>query len=95
MSAYIIVDIKVKDPVRYEHYKQLAQESIAAHGGRYIVRGGKVETLEGTWPLNRLVVLEFESVERARAWYDSLEYAEGKALRNEVADARMILVEGL
>ena len=95
MSAFIIVEIEIRDAEPYERYKQLAPPSIAAYGGRYIVRGGDVETLEGDWKPRRLVVLEFPTVDLARAWWSSFEYAEGKELRQSCADTKMILVAGL
>ncbi len=95
MSAYIVVEINVKDAQTYERYKQLAPPSIAAYGGRYLVRGGKTETLEGEWHPARLVLLEFPSAEQARAWWNSPEYAEAKALRQASAATEMILVEGI
>lgn len=95
MSAYVVVQVSVKDPEKYERYKSMAPASIAQHGGRYLVRGGKTETLEGTWRPSRFVVLEFPSMERARAWWKCAEYAEAKALRNATADTEMLLVEGL
>jgi uncharacterized protein (DUF1330 family) len=95
MSAYLIVQVTVKDPVRYEQYKAMAPVSIAQYGGRYIVRGGKTETLEGSWSPKRIVVLEFPSMERAREWWNCAEYAEAKALRQATTDTEMLLVEGL
>ncbi len=95
MPAYVIVDIEVTDPVRYEEYKKMAGPTVPAHGGRYIVRGGKVETLEGTWPTGRFVVLEFPSAERAREWWGSEDYAAAQALRHAAARSKMILVEGV
>ena len=95
MPALIIVDIEVLDPVRYEDYKRLASDTIAAHGGRYLVRGGKSEVLDGEWQPRRLVVLEFDSMERAKAWRDSPEYAEAKKVRDRCARANMIVVEGV
>lgn len=94
MSALIIVDIEVTDPVLYEDYKRLASASIAAHGGRYLVRGGRSEVLDGTWAPRRLVVLEFDSMEKAKAWRESPEYAEAKKVREGCARANMIVVEG-
>lgn len=94
MSAYVVVQIEVEDPVRYAEYKRIAPPSIAAYGGRYVVRGGACEILEGTWLPPRLVVLEFPTAERARAWWDSPEYAEAKALRQESARTEMLLIEG-
>jgi uncharacterized protein (DUF1330 family) len=95
MPALIIVDIEVLDPVRYDEYKRLASAAIAAYGGRYLVRGGKSEVLDGEWKPRRLVVLEFDSMERAKAWRDSPEYAEAKKVRDECARANMIVVEGV
>jgi uncharacterized protein (DUF1330 family) len=95
MAGYIVVQIAVKDAQQYEQYKQLAADSLAAYGGRYIVRGGAVEALEGSWLPKRLVIIEFPSAERAREWWHSPEYAAGKALRHAVASSEMLLVEGL
>jgi uncharacterized protein (DUF1330 family) len=95
MTALIIVDIEVLDPVRYDDYKRLASAAIAAFGGRYLVRGGKSEVLDGEWQPRRLVVLEFDSMERAKAWRDSPEYAEAKKVRDECARANMIVADGV
>ncbi len=94
MPAYLIVQITVRDAATYERYKELAPAAIAAYGGRYVVRGGATEVLEGSWHPGRLVVLEFPSVERARAWWSSPEYEAAKALRQASADTEMLLVEG-
>lgn len=95
MPALIIVDIEVTDPVRYEDYKRLASASIAAHGGRYLVRGGASEVLDGDWTPRRLVVLEFDSFEQAKGWRASPEYAEAKKVREGAARSNMIVVESL
>jgi uncharacterized protein (DUF1330 family) len=95
MAAYVVVEIEVKDPVRYERYKELAPPAIAQYGGRYLARGGKTETLEGSWSPKRLVILEFPSMDRARAWWSSKEYAEAKKLRHECATSEMVVVEGV
>jgi uncharacterized protein (DUF1330 family) len=95
MSAYVIVQVDIHDPVAYERYKAMAPASIAAHGGRYIARGGHSEALEGQWEPCRVVILEFESVERAKQWIDSAEYREARSLRHASAHTRMIVVEGL
>jgi uncharacterized protein (DUF1330 family) len=94
-AAYVVVQIRVRDAARYEEYKGLAPASIAKYGGRYVIRGGKSEVLEGSWHPSRFVMLEFPSVERARAWWNSEEYAPAKALRQAVADTEMLLVEGI
>jgi len=95
MSAYVIVDIRITDPVVYEEYKKVSHLSVKAFGGRFLARGGRTEVLEGTWQPNRLVVAEFESVERAREWWASAEYREPKALRQKSSVTNMILVEGV
>jgi len=94
MAAYIIVDVTIHDAENYEGYKKLTPASIEAYGGKFIVRGGKTETLEGNWPTGRIVVLEFPSIERAKEWWASDEYAPAKAIRQANAYTKMILVEG-
>ena len=74
MSAYVIVDIEVTDPEAYEDYRSQVPALVAKHGGKYLVRGGPFEILEGDWSLNRLIVLEFPSMEAAKEFYDSEEY---------------------
>jgi uncharacterized protein (DUF1330 family) len=93
MAAYVIVDIEVTDPETYQKYIEVAPATIEAYGGRYIVRGGAAEKLEGDWDPRRVVVLEFESLERAKAWWASDEYAEPKKLRQSASNANMIVVE--
>jgi uncharacterized protein (DUF1330 family) len=93
MAALVIVDIAITDPTRYEEYKRLAAPTVAAHGGRYLVRGGRVETLEGAWRPGRLVVLEFPTSERARQWWASEAYRPAKELRHECARTEMILAK--
>ena len=95
MSAYLIVEIEVHDPEGYEDYKKLAGSTVEAHGGKYIVRGGKTEVLEGDWQPKRLVVLEFESMDRAKEWLNSEDYREPREMRHRTAKTRMVLVEGL
>ncbi len=95
MSAFVIVDVKVTDPVRYEDYKHLAAPTVAEFGGRYVVRGGAAEVLEGDSSPGRVVVLEFPTAERAKDWWSSDSYAEAKAIRYASATSTMILVEGV
>jgi uncharacterized protein (DUF1330 family) len=95
MPAYIIVDIDVHDTDGYEAYKQAAGPSLAAFGGRYLVRGGASRVLEGGWTPHRMVVLSFPSAERAFAWWDSPEYRPIRAIRERTARTSMILVEGV
>ena len=95
MSAYVVAEIEVDNPEGYEEYKKLAPPPIAAFGGKYIARGGRAENLEGDWKPTRIVILEFESVDKAKNWLDSEEYREAKALRHEHAKSKMIVVEGV
>lgn len=95
MSAYVIVDIHITDPVRYSDYKELAPAAVARYGGSYLARGGTVETLEGDWQPGRLVILEFPTVVAAKAWLDSPEYAPAKALRHQAARSTMVVVAGV
>jgi uncharacterized protein (DUF1330 family) len=95
MAALVIVEIEITDPVRYEEYKKLAAPTVAEHGGKYVARGGEVETLEGAWRPGRVVVLEFPSAERARQWWGSEAYGPAKELRHACARTEMILVEGV
>lgn len=94
MPAYIIVDVTIHNPENYAGYVKLTPGTLKAYGGKFIVRGGKTETLEGNWQPERFVVLEFPSVEKAKQWWASEEYAPAKALRQANAETRMIVVEG-
>ena len=95
MPAYVIVEIDVIDPVGYEEYKKLASATVEKYGGKYIVRGGQTEVLEGNWKPKRIVVLQFESAERAKAWLNCEEYREPRKMRHCTARINMILVEGM
>ncbi len=95
MSAYLIVEIDVQDPVGYQDYKKLAGPTVEARGGKYIVRGGKTEVLEGDWQPKRIVVLEFSSMDAAREWLNCEEYREPRKMRHRTARTNMVLVEGV
>lgn len=95
MAAYIIVDVSITDPGEYEEYKKLTPATIAAYDGRFVVRGGQAETLEGDWQPGRIVVLEFPSVERAREWWTSDMYSKAKKIRQRSANTKMIVIEGV
>jgi len=95
MPAYIIVDIEVTDPGQYEDYKKLAAATVAAYDGRYVVRGGTAERLEGDWTPKRVVVLEFPTLARAKEWWASDDYAPAKAMRHASATTQMIVVDGM
>ena len=95
MTAYVIVDINVTDPVRYEDYKSLAAPTVELYGGKYIARGGKTETLEGDWSPTRLVILQFDNSDQAKSWLNSSEYSEARSLRHETAISNMVVIEGV
>ena len=94
MTAYIISRVQMKPGAALESYRQLAAASIERHGGRYLVRGGEQQILEGTWAPATIIV-EFPTIEAARAWYASADYAEALEYREEALERDLILVEGL
>jgi uncharacterized protein (DUF1330 family) len=94
MAAYVIAEVEVTDAAVYENYRKMVPATIAKYGGRFLVRGGAVETKEGGWQPKRLVVLEFASMDQARKWYHSPEYAPALALRQRAARSKVLLVEG-
>ena len=93
-SAYILANVDVTDPQQYEQYKKLSTLAMQAHGAEVCARGGAVQVLEGDWTPGRMVILKFPSVEKARAFYDSPEYAAAKKARQGAAVMRMVLIEG-
>jgi uncharacterized protein (DUF1330 family) len=94
MPAYVVVEIRITDPELYEQVKQQTPPVVAAYGGKYLARGGHTEALHGDWSPERLVVIEFESIEQARRWYDSPEYRQIRVLRDQSAQVNMVLTEG-
>jgi len=95
MPGYIIVDVDVTDPATYEDYKKLTLATLAPYGGRFIVRGGPVELLEGERPPGRIVVIEFPDLDAAKHWWASGEYAPAKAIRQRAARTWMVAAEGV
>ena len=95
MCAYVIVEIDIVDPAGYEEYKKLASATVEKYGGKYIIRGGAVEMLEGDWNPKRIVVLQFDSIQRAKEWLNSEEYREPRKMRHRTARTRMVVVEGV
>ncbi len=95
MKAYVIADTEIIDSTTATRYRELAQRSIAAYGGRYLVRGGGAEPIEGNWSPQLLVIVEFPSMARAHAWYHSREYAEALTLSTTALRRRLIFVEGV
>ncbi len=95
MPAYVLIEIDVHDPAAFEEYKREGPLSIAAYGGRYLARGGRTESLEGGWSPKRLVIVEFDSLERAKEWWTSEDYRRAKDLRQRSASTRMVAIEGV
>lgn len=95
MSAYVIAEVDVTDPAAYEEYRKLVPGTIAKYGGKYLVRGGATEPKEGGWEPKRLVILEFASMDQAKKWYHSPEYAPALALRLKATRSKLVLVEGV
>ena len=95
MTAYVILDVDIKDAATYAEYVAIAPAAVALYGGRYIARGGKTELLEGNWQPKRLVILEFASLERAKAWVESPEYRLARSIRHKAAVTNVVVVEGV
>lgn len=95
MVAYIVADAEILDAVKYEEYKKLTPGAIAKHGGRFLARGGQHAVLEGDWRPNRVVIIEFPSLEAARNFYTSVEYTAARRARAGAATMDMVAVEGL
>jgi uncharacterized protein (DUF1330 family) len=95
MPAYVIVETDITDPEQYELYKAASPGTVAAHGGRFLVRGGELAVFEGDWTPKRLVIVEFDDLEAAKRWYAAPEYERAKKLREGAAELRMVAVEGL
>lgn len=95
MPAYLISQIEVHDPEGYEEYRKLVGASLAKYGGKFIARGGRIDVLEGTWNPKRVVICEFDSLERARQWYESPEYRPAMTIRQRTSEANIIVVDGI
>ena len=95
MAAYVIAEVEVTNPDGYREYTTHVPGTITKYGGRFLVRGGPATVLEGDWPTLRRVVIEFPSVEAAKKWWDSTEYAEPKKMRRANSKGRLILLEGV
>jgi uncharacterized protein (DUF1330 family) len=94
MAAYVIAEVTITDPQGFESYRQMVPATIAKYGGKFVVRGGSVQKLEGNWEPKRLVIIEFESAERAKQWWASEDYREAKELRQRTAQTNLIVIEG-
>jgi uncharacterized protein (DUF1330 family) len=95
MPAYVLADVReVRDLDALIEYRRRNTDAVANHGGRFLIRGGDCELLEGDWPTQRIVLIEFPDADAARAWWESDEYAPLKAMRREASDTNIVLVEG-
>jgi uncharacterized protein (DUF1330 family) len=94
MAAYVIAEVEITNPEGYKEYTIQVPATIVKYGGRFLVRGGAAEVLEGEWPQKRRVIIEFASMQAARLWWDSPEYEKPKAMRRANSTARLILLEG-
>jgi uncharacterized protein (DUF1330 family) len=94
MPAYVIADIDVHDAETYRRYSALVPGTLGPYGGRFLVRGGDHEVLEGGWQPRRMVVLAFPSMDHARQWYGSEAYVEAMVIRGSAAEGNIILVDG-
>ena len=95
MPAYIIADVTVTDPATMDEYRKQVPATVTKYGGRFLVRGGAHQTVEGEWKPTRLVILEFPTMDAARRWYDSEEYRGPKALRVKAGRTNLVMVEGV
>jgi uncharacterized protein (DUF1330 family) len=95
MTAYVIASVNVTDAEKYKSYQALSPGAIAAHGGKFVVRGGAMEVLEGSWPRPRVVVVQFDSVDAAKKFYNSAEYTAARDAREGAAEFSMIVVDGV
>lgn len=92
MSAFVLVEVNIQDPVVYEEYKKLTPGTVEAYGGKFVIRGNPVQVMEGDWKYDRLVMLEFPSREIAIEWYNSKEYQESKKIREKASSANFFIV---
>ena len=95
MAAYIVADIDITDPAAYEGYKPLASAALEKYGAKILVRGGKLEAAEGGWSPKRFVIIEFPSMQKLRAFYDSPEYVKARAVRQKASHSKLIFVESV
>lgn len=93
MPAFVIAEIDIKDPEKYDSYKELTPATVSAFGGKFVLRGKPVKVLEGKWNHQRLIMLQFPSKEKAEAWYHSEAYQHAVSVRDDAATANFLLVE--
>ena len=94
MAAYFIAELEINDPAGFEEYRTLVAPLVDKYEGKYVVRGGAIETIEGDWSPKRMVIIEFENVDKAKAWHDSDEYRPVMEMRHMSAVTNAIIVQG-
>ena len=94
MAAYVIAEIEVTDPAAYEEYRKQVGAVNAKYGGKFLARGGRIESMEGGWQPKRMVIVEFPSMERALEWYRSPEYKPLIELRKKASKGKLVIIEG-
>lgn len=94
MAVYFVVEVNVTDPQTYEEYRKRVNPTLERYGGKFLVRGGTYETIEGNWKPQRLVILEFEDSEQFKRWYDSPEYTAARTIRFKASTGKAILIQG-
>jgi uncharacterized protein (DUF1330 family) len=95
MAAYVIADIEILDSEGFEEYRRLVPATIAAHGGRYLARGGATEVLEGSWSLKRCIIVEFPDMQRFKAWWSSPEYEPLRVIRQRTTKSHIVVTQGV
>lgn len=95
MPAYLIAEVEVHDPKGYEEYRRLVGPSLQKYGARFLARGGRIDVLEGKWNPSRVVIVEFDSADKARQWYRSEDYRPAKEARQKASSANFVIVEGV
>lgn len=94
MAAYLVAQVRIHDQETYERYREAVPALVDRFGGRFRARGGALEVLEGEWPMPRLVIIEFQSMDAARLFYQSPEYQKILPLRQNASEGNVVLVEG-
>jgi uncharacterized protein (DUF1330 family) len=94
MAAYIVADVEITDPEEYQRYARQVPPTLERYSGKFLVRGGQPETIEGGWNTKRIVIIEFPNIEQAKAWYESPEYSSIAGIRHHSAHSRIVLVQG-
>lgn len=95
MAGYVVVQVHIHDPEGFAVYRDMVPPTLESYAGRYLVRGGDWDNLEGEWNPERLVIIEFDSLEQARNWWNSEEYAPAKALREKTTTSKLVIVQGV